>query len=163
MPPAREKQLKPMVSKYFEEDWQPLDPPLSQQQGTLTFQYPSDSVFIEIPTRGAKLIDLRVQLGGAAVVLLIVLIPEVTQRVSICVQLHPVRGETYLPPNLRLSLLSQSGATLQEVTSKSHDNYIQLKRFESSFEKSFSMQLALGSAMMKKDFVLKRHAVDRQE
>lgn len=79
---------------------------------------------------------------------------EVDSKIGLRVQLHPANGETYLIPNLRLILLSHTGTILQEVTSRCHDHYIQLKKFKSSPGISFSIQVALDDVSIKEDFVL---------
>ncbi len=153
--PSVVNNLSQWFHNIFESGWQPLDALLTPQQKTLAVQFRSDAALNEVCVKGAKLIDLGMQLGGTAVVLLVGLTPEVDNKISIRVQLHPVIGEAYLPPNLRLVLLSQSGTTLQEVQSRRHDNYIQLKRFKSPVGKSFSIHVALGNVSIKEDFVLK--------
>lgn len=137
----------------FEAGWQSVDTLLRREQKTLAYQFRTDSTFNDFPIKTAKLIDLGMELQGIAVILLIGLTVEVDKKVGIRVQLHPSEGETYLPPNLKLSLLSDLGVMLQEVQSRSHDNYIQLKRFKSPAGKGFSIQLSLGNANIKEDFV----------
>ncbi|WP_016875755.1 DUF1822 family protein [Chlorogloeopsis fritschii PCC 9212] len=57
----------------------------------------------------------------------IAIAPLPEQKVEILVQLHPVGEKAYLPSNHRLKLLSELGEIIQEVISRSNDNYIQLK------------------------------------
>ncbi|MEH2213148.1 DUF1822 family protein [Nostoc sp.] len=138
----------------FSVGWQNLDTLLSPQQKTLAVQFRSDLGLNEGYVKRAKLIDLGMEVGGSAVVLLIGLKTEVDGKIGLRVQLHPANGEPYLIPNLRLILLSQTGTILQEVTSRSHDNYIQLKKFKSSPGIRFSIQVALDNVSIKEDFLL---------
>ncbi|MEH2184294.1 DUF1822 family protein [Nostoc sp.] len=138
----------------FSVGWQNLDTLLTAQQKTLAVQFRSDFGLNEGYVKRAKLIDLGMQLGGSAVVLLIGLKTEIDNKIGLRVQLHPANAETYLIPNLRLILLSQTGTILQEVTSRSHDHYIQLKKFKSSPGIRFSIQVALDDVSIKEDFVL---------
>lgn len=138
----------------FEAGWQSVDTILGTGRETLAFGFRTDTALNDISVKGLKLIDLGIDLKGNAVMLLVGLTPEIDEKVSIRVQLYPASGETYLPPNLKLGLLSQSGVTLQEVSSRSQDNYIQLKRFKSPAGKGFSIQVALGDVSIKEDFVL---------
>lgn len=138
----------------FEAGWQSIEALSTPQQRTLAIQFRSDVALNEVRVKGAKLIDLGMQLGGTAVVLLVGLTADVDEKVSIRVQLYPAYGETYLPPDLRLVLVSGSEKILQEVTSRSHDHYIQLKRFKSPTGKRFSIQVVLGNVSIKEDFVL---------
>ncbi|MEH1841585.1 MAG: DUF1822 family protein [Nostoc sp.] len=138
----------------FSAGWQNLDTLLTPQQKTLAAQFRSNFELSEGYIKRAKLIDLGMQLGGSAVVLLIGLKTEIDGKIGLRVQLHPANAETYLIPNLRVILLSQTGTILQEVTSRSHDHYIQLKKFKSSPGIRFSIQVALEDVSIKEDFVL---------
>ncbi|HEY9670252.1 MAG TPA: DUF1822 family protein [Waterburya sp.] len=153
--PSVVNNLSQWLHNRFEAGWQPLDALFTPQHKTLAVQFRSDAALNEVCVKGAKLIDLGIQLGGTTVVLLVGLTPVIDNKISIRVQLHPIIGETYLPPNLRLVLLSQSGTALQEVQSRLHDNYIQLKRFKSPVGKHFSIHVALGDVSIKESFVLK--------
>ncbi|MBW4604379.1 MAG: DUF1822 family protein [Calothrix sp. FI2-JRJ7] len=137
----------------FESGWQHIDTLLNLQQRTLAAQFRQDAALTH-RIQGAKLIDLGMQLGNKAVVLLIGLSPEIDDKVNIRVQLYPTSGEYYLPASIKLSLLLPSGAVVQEVVSRNHDNYIQLKRFKFPLGKSFSIQLVLQDVIIKEDFML---------
>ena len=102
----------------------------------------------------AKLIDLGMQLGQQAVVLPIAVTLNGDQTVNVLVQVYPGRDQTYLPANLRLMMLSESGETLQEVCSRDQDNYIQLRHFKGQAGDRFSIQVALGNVSVTEDFVL---------
>ena len=138
----------------FDAGWQSVETILGTQRETLAFQFRTDAALNDVSVKGLKLIDLGIDIKGNAVMLLVGLTPEIDQKVNIRVQLYPAKGETYLPPNLKLGLLPQSGVTLQEVESRSQDNYIQLKRFKSPAGKGFTIQVALGDVSIKEDFVL---------
>lgn len=137
----------------FEVGWQSVDTLLNTEHKNLAFQFRSDSLLKQVPVKGATLIDLGMELKGITVMLLVGLTQEVDKRVGIRVQLYPANGETYLPPNIKLGLLSDLGVMLQEVQSRSHDNYIQLKRFKTPPGKIFSIQVALDNANIKENFV----------
>jgi hypothetical protein len=84
---------------------------------------------------------------------MVAITPEAEQKVGVLVQVHPALEETYLPANLRLGLLSKLGETLQEVRSRSQDNYIQLKRFRGLPGECFNIQVAFGDASVTEKFV----------
>jgi len=121
---------------------------------TVALTFRSDSVLNEVRVKGAKLIDLGMQLESKSVALLIGLSPQNDNKVGIRVQLYPASGDTYLPDNIQLTLLSESGVTLQSVESRSYDNYIQLKRFKLPLGKYFSIQVAREEIKIKENFVL---------
>jgi hypothetical protein len=146
--------LSKWFQNVFEAGWHSFDSLVSSQQNTLAVQFRNDATLNEVRVKGAKLIDLGMQLRNTAVVLLIGLTSEIDEKVSIRVQLHPANEEVYLPPDLKLLLLSGSGNILQEVQSRSHDNFIQLKKFKSPPGKNFSLQVTLGDISIKEDFML---------
>ncbi|GET40741.1 hypothetical protein MiSe_55520 [Microseira wollei NIES-4236] len=103
--------------------------------------------------KAAKLIDLGIQLGNQSVVLLMALTSEENEKVGISVQVHPTQ-EKYLPPNLKLVMLSQTGETVQEVASRSQDNFIQLRRFKTQPGTCFSIQVHLDDLNITEDFMV---------
>jgi hypothetical protein len=152
----------------FEAGWQSIEALLGTNQENLAFSFRSASELSEHQVKRAKLINLGLQLGSQSVALLVALAlakrdevqpaygiaSEAEQKVGILVQVHPVGGETNLPPNLRLALLSEAGDILQDVQSRSQDNYIQLKRFRGSPGECFNIQVAFGDASMTETFVI---------
>ena len=98
------------------------------------------------------MIDLGLQLGNQSVVLLIAIAPEVDEKVSILVHVHPGSGENYLLSKTKLILRSDSGVVLQEVQSRSKDNYIQLKRFRGNYGECFSIQVATSGVSVTETF-----------
>jgi hypothetical protein len=148
--------LSQWFQNVFEAGWHSFDTLVSSQQSTLAVQFRSDATLNEVRVKGAKLIDLGMQLRNTAVVLLIGLTSEIDEKVSIRVQLHPANEEVYLPSDLKLLLLSGSGNILQEVQSRSHDHFIQLKKFKSPPGKSFSLKVTLGDISIKEDFMLEK-------
>lgn len=104
--------------------------------------------------RRGKLIDLRLQLQGQNTVLLLNIIEETEDKLGVLVQLHPTGEGQFLPPDLRLLLLSEAGETLQEVCSRTQDNYIQLKAFKGKAGTPFSVEISLGNSRVRENFEL---------
>ena len=100
----------------------------------------------------AKLIDLGVQLGSQNVVLLLALTQESEQKMRLIVQSYPVVGEEYLPANLKLALLSESGEKLQEVVARTQDRGIQLKPFKVLRDTNFQVQITLDDLSLTETF-----------
>jgi hypothetical protein len=101
-----------------------------------------------------KLIDLGVELPGQSAVLLLNITEEAEEKLAVVVQLHPAGTVRYLPPDLVLTLLSKSGEKLQEVHSRSQDNYIQLKSFKGRSGTNFSIAIGLGNFTLCENFEL---------
>jgi hypothetical protein len=144
----------------FESGWQSLDAFLSRDsvQVAVSFRHRRSQrnqerqVYVE----GIKVIDLGIELNHQAVALLVGLARETEERVGVRVQLYPVGETPILPPNIRVALLSQSGAILQEYQARIHDNLIQLKRFTCPVGKQFSIRVALGEFSITEDFAIRR-------
>lgn len=136
--------LSNWLRNIFEVGWESINTVINSESQNLALAFRQREAHI----RGAaaervKLIDLGMQLGNQCVALLLGLSQEEQHKVGVRVQLHPANGEDFLPANVRLSLLSQSGAVLQTLESRNQDNFIQLKRFICPKGKSFSIQVAI--------------------
>ncbi|MEQ9001577.1 MAG: DUF1822 family protein [Coleofasciculus sp. B1-GNL1-01] len=148
----------------FESGWQSLDVFLNQNsvQVAVSFRHrrsqrnPERQVYVE----GIKVIDLGIELNNQAVALLVGLAREIDERIGVRVQLYPVGETPILPPNIRVALLSQSGAILQEYQARIHDNLIQLKRFTCPVGKQFSIRVALGEFSITENFAIAPFATD---
>ena len=133
----------------FDESWQAIDAIISPEANLAL-----STRNVESGAKRGKLIDLGMQLGSETVALLVTIVQEAEEKLGISIQLHPTGGEKYLPPHLKLTLLSKAGKTLQEVQSRSHDNYIQLKPFKGELGKRFSIEVSLSDVSIKEDFEL---------
>jgi hypothetical protein len=133
----------------FDESWQAIDQ-LINPEAYLSFSTRS----LESGARRGKLINIGLQLGQQAVALLVNVTSEAEGKLGVLVQLHPTGEARYLIPDLKLSLRSSTGKTLQEVTSRSQDNYIQLKPFKGLPGTHFSVAIHLGSEMVEENFEL---------
>ncbi|HEY9729813.1 MAG TPA: DUF1822 family protein [Chroococcales cyanobacterium] len=133
----------------FDESWQTIDQ-LINTEAYLSLSTRS----MESGAKRGKLINLGVQLGQQAVALLVNVTSEEKGKLGVLVQLHPTGEAQYLIPDLKLSLRLQTGQTLQEVTARSQDNYIQLKPFKGSPGTRFSVAIHLDSEMVEENFEL---------
>lgn len=154
--------LSQWLQNTFEAGWQSLEALLGTNQ-LLAFSLRSRLQSPETVVQRAKLIDLGLQLGNQSVILLVAIAPDirdilshpgVESEVEILVRLHPTPAEPHLPPNLQLNLLSEGGEILQEVRSRDHDNYIQLRRFQGTPGECFDIQLSLGTNILTETFVI---------
>lgn len=154
-PAVTSSNLSLWFQNIFTAGWQSLNALFVPEQRDLAFAFRSHSLFdSEIKIKGVKLIDLGMQLEEKSVVLLVGLTRGSDEKVCIRARLCPTTGENYLPANINLILLNDSGTVLQQVRSRSYDNYIQLKRFKPPQGTSFSIQVSLGDVSVKENFVL---------
>lgn len=136
--------LNQWLQGVFNEGWLGIDA-LVNPQANLALSTRN----IQASVKGGKLIDLGMQLGSPPAALLVNVTEETENKLGVLVQLHPTGGEKYLPPNLKLTLLSKAGKKLQEVQSRGQDNYIQLQPFRGEPGKRFSIEVSLSDATIK--------------
>ncbi|MCW5312981.1 DUF1822 family protein [Nostoc sp. KVJ3] len=147
----------------FDDGWQSLNTLFNQEPGNLVYSFRNHKVAAKgISVDGIKLIDLGMQLSNQSVALLVGLTPETDGKVAVRVQLHPAKGQTYLPPNIKLALFSQSESILQEIQSRIQDNFIQLKRFICPPGKTFKIQVAIDEFSVTEEFVIEPFTLTQQ-
>ena len=134
----------------FEETWLSIDALIHPE---VNLSLNTRSVDLVALKRG-KLIDLKMQLDSHSLALLVSIARGEQDQLGVCIQLCPTGGNKYLPSNLKLILLSKSGKLLQEVTSRSYDNYIQLKSFKGEAGKYFTIEVCLNDVSIIEDFKL---------
>ncbi|MEH2359577.1 DUF1822 family protein [Nostoc sp.] len=141
--------LSQWLQDVFNESWQVVDS-LINPEANLAYSIRN----VNEGVKRAKLIDLGMQLGSQNVALLVKIKEETEDKLAILIQLHPGDGARCLPPNLKLILVSKAGKILQEVQSRTQDNYIQLKPFKGEQGKRFQIQASLGSVSITENFEL---------
>lgn len=144
--------LNQWFEKFFEEGWQSLDALINTHLLNLALECRS-SYSRQVTQKGAKLVDLGMQINGKSVALLLAISQEAEGKTAIIAQVHPTGNDGYLPLNLKLSLI-ESGNVLQEIQSRSRDCYIQLNRFKVLPGANFSIRLVLGEFSITEDFVI---------
>jgi Protein of unknown function (DUF1822) len=103
----------------------------------------------------AKLINLQYQLQETNVVMLIALQPQNTSDlVTVSVQIHTAPGTLTLPPQLKLSYITDEGEELQAVIARSQDSIILLPKFTCDLGTTFNLQLQLNGASQIEKFVV---------
>lgn len=137
---------------FFTQGWQSLDALVEAQTLNLAFECRSSDTQ-GISLKGAKILDLGIQISGKSIALLLAVSQETEEKTAIIAQVHPTGNDSYLPSNLKISLL-ESGNVLQEIQSRSRDCYIQLNRFKVLAGANFSIKLALGEFSITENFVI---------
>lgn len=160
---AKGNNLSQWLQNTFDNGWQSLNTLFNQESGKLVYTFRHYEVAAKgISVDGIKLIDLGMQLSHRSVALLVGLTPEADGKVAVRVQLHPAKGQTYLPPNIKLALISQSESILQEIQSRIQDNFIQLKRFICSPGKIFKIQVTIDEFSVTEEFLIEPIAFTQQ-
>ena len=110
--------------------------------------------FPEADVTRAKLIDLGIRLGRITVALLVAIAEEDDRRIKVCVQLHPAIGQKFLPPELKLALVSDTGETLQQAESTAQSSLIQMNDFKVLPQTNFSVKVAIDNLSIQENFVV---------
>lgn len=139
--------LSQWLDKIFESGWQEISTVLDLQLAEPAWSARSSSA------SRAKQIDLGRQTIAQSVVLVVGLHPENSQETDIIVEVHPISGQTYLPPNIRVSVLDFAGVAVMEAQTKNTNKNIQLQ-FSAESGEHFSVKLALGEVITTEDFVV---------
>ncbi len=161
---VRHKETLVNLSQWFqnfcEPGWQMIDELLSPNQMRLAFNKPRSSSSREIyPEKNkavvgrAKSIDLGMELVGHGVTLVVVLTPETNEQTGVHLRVFPSGNQTYLPVNIQLAVLDDSGKRVLEATSRTLDNWIQLQ-FTGEIGEEFSVRVGLGNACITENFVI---------
>jgi hypothetical protein len=137
----------------FEAGWQAIEAVLNPAE--LGFAYRSyrwagdshDSIDIS----RAKLIDLGLQLLNQPLALTVEL-DQRPEELDIRLRLYTTTGQ-FLPPDVRLIVLDETGAIFLEATARNADNYLQLQ-FSGISGEHFSVQISLGEAQVIEEFVI---------
>ncbi|MDJ0735796.1 MAG: DUF1822 family protein [Nostocaceae cyanobacterium] len=146
--------LSDWLEGIYESSWKTIETFFGTNAQNLASNFRSSFGLASASVKRAKLIDPEMQLESQKLVLLVALIPEANQEVSIRVQLHPASGEIYLPANIKLVLLTESGEIIEEVQSREQDNYVQLPRFDGEAGECFTIQVAVNDWKITENFVI---------
>ena len=151
---AVRENLRQWFQAVFSDGWQALDRLCDGRTECLATCFRSHLASNLSEVKRSKLIDLGGQLDAPRLVLLVGLRPEADEKTEIQVQIHPTSSDPYVPENLRLALLSESGDVLQAIQAEQQDYYIQLNRFKCTPGYCFSVQVGLNEYSMKEDFIV---------
>ncbi|MEH2001871.1 MAG: DUF1822 family protein [Nostoc sp.] len=146
--------LSRWLEQIYDASWQAIETFFQPNSSSLAFNFRSSFGLNAAAIKRAKLIDLGMEIEAHKVILLVALIPEANQQVSIRVQLHPACNEPYLPATIKLVLLSDQGEIIQQVQARVQDIYVQLKLFDAEVGECFSIQVALDSCQITENFVI---------
>ena len=144
------------LQNQFESGWQAVESLLTPEM-QLAYNFRGEVAELNPAIRRAKVINVGTQ---PEVRLLLVLEIESTdaeqstvQQSTVRLQVYPSDNQVYLPAEVRLTILDESGAVFLEAISRELDNYIQLELSGDPGEQ-FSIQLRLGDETTTENFVM---------
>ncbi|MEO1429357.1 MAG: DUF1822 family protein [Cyanobacteria bacterium J06633_8] len=144
------------LNEWFEDvlqqGWQTLESLLNTKlPGNLNLIYQDASRL-----QGEEIIKAvkRIEFENQSVLMLVALKPEEDEQITIRLRIYPNSEEKCLPENMKLAILSDSGETLKEVTSRNIDNFIQLPSFRCSSQESFKIEVFFDNIYFTESFFL---------
>lgn len=153
--------LAQWLNDVFDAGWQSIESLFSPEQLTpaLSFRHRDESnldrfdSFAGTEITKAKTIDLGMQLYDLQLIVLLKVIPEENNSVSITLQIHPQPNEPYLPETLTLRILEDSKKVLMEAQARNQDNFIQLQ-FSGKPKEKFTVEIAFEEAIFSESFII---------
>jgi hypothetical protein len=145
--PQASNNLSQWLQDLFETGWQTVESLLTPP--TLAYGFRSGQTANSSEVRRAKLLDL----GSDQSVILVVELATDSQGSNVRLQVHPSEGQLYLPSNLQMTVVDETGAVFLQAQSRSVDNYIQLQLSGTPGER-FSVAIALGTVQVTESFVI---------
>ncbi|MEB3356789.1 MAG: DUF1822 family protein [Synechococcales bacterium] len=154
--------LSRWLENWVDDGWRSLDSLLGSHRPQLAFSFRTNHFLADEAVGRAKLLDLGLQFNHQSLALLIAITPTTRtngasgsqELLDVLVQLHPGDGLAHLPAAIHMSLCSESGQILQDVRSRHHDNYIQLKRFRGIRGECFDIEVSLGQTKVVEKFMI---------
>ncbi|HTL89320.1 MAG TPA: DUF1822 family protein [Leptolyngbya sp.] len=144
--PTRTK-LSQWLQDIFDQSWNAIETLINPETQLLL-----STRSLQAGSQRGKLINLGLQLDDQTVAMLITITPEAEEKLKILVQLHPIEDTQFLPPDLQITLISNTRQTLQTVSARSQDNYIQLKPFKGKSGQRFCIEIALHDRRIQEAF-----------
>ena len=128
--------------------WQEISTLFNTTEANLAFA--TRSTKTNVVSRG-KLINLGTNLEKQ-VILIVTATPENEGEMDVDVEIHPIVEETYLFPNLSLTVLDSDGEAVMQAHTRENNRNIQLE-FSNDLDESFSLKLTLGDVSITESFI----------
>jgi hypothetical protein len=158
--PARHPvQLSQWLHNIVDAGWQTVETLFDSSPTELTFNFRG---YTQIANQLAEPSDLKITRGkrltlgrrydDEQVILVMNLIPTSLSELDISVEIYPTNGQTYLPKNLRLMILDDTGETVMQAEARS-TKQIQLQ-FSGEPGECFKVRVALADISMTETFII---------
>lgn len=152
--------LSRWLQNIFEGGWQTVEALFSTEAANPAFSVRSADILRESHSKhpvasvsGGKLLNLGMLLAGHLVTLIVTLAPSSNEEINIRLRVYPAGGQIYLPPNLQLIVLDESGDTCLKAQARNVDNWMQLE-FTGEPGEQFGVKLALRDVSITEYFVI---------
>ena len=140
------------LSQWFDNlidtSWQEVSTLFNTTEANLAFATRSSKTNL---VSRSKLINLGTNIEKQ-VILIVTATPENEAEMDVIVEIHPTVKETYLFPNLSLSILDSDGEAVMQAYTRENNKNIQLE-FSNDLDESFSLKLTLGDVSITESFI----------
>lgn len=150
--PSELNKIKPLVNlsqwfdDIFEVGWQAVEAVLGTQETELAFSFRS-------APKVSRCKEIELESFGQSVAMIVAITQESEEEIDISVEVHPSKGENYLPSNIELSVLDEEGETVMNVCGGSDNKTIQLE-FAGETGDRFGVKIALANTIVSENFVI---------
>lgn len=108
----------------------------------------------ENPAGGVRKIkDLGMEINGVSVALMVAVLPKQDNRLAVFIRLYPMGNQLFLPPQIQLRVLEETGEVFLTAEAREQDNFIQLKLGGSRGER-FNVEVKLGENQITEGFII---------
>lgn len=145
-------ELRRWLQGVVEMGWQTIDQLLGEPQPAWSFRSGESLQGLDLPATRGKLLDLKRWSDDAPLALVVGLRPVDESSMDIWVRIFPTGNQTYLPPELELLVLDETGSAVMQAQSRNTE-IIQLK-FKGVPGEKFSIQIISGNQRITEAFVL---------
>ncbi len=145
--------LSPWLHNVFEAGWETVEALFGLSQAEFAFNFRTQTNTPENPvSRVQRGKWLSLERLGEEVALCVGLMPETSSKMNIFVEVYPKKGQSYLPQDLQLMVLDESGDAVMQAIAKS-TQMIQLN-FRGESGERFSVKVALGEVSVTEAFLV---------
>ncbi|MGF1672892.1 MAG: DUF1822 family protein [Rivularia sp. (in: cyanobacteria)] len=101
-----------------------------------------------------KIIDLGVKLANHPFALIVTLASaNQDEEIDICLRVYPTSNQMYLPQNLQLRVLDETGNSCVEMSAREEENWMRLE-FTGKLGERFQIKLTLGDTSITEEFII---------
>lgn len=144
--------LKSWFENIFESGWETIESIFLTEA---VWQLRSAESGLKNSIERAKLIDVGIKDNRASVGIVVKVSHDESNfdEIKIIVELHPTKGQEYLPSSLHVMILNEEETAVMEAKAKNDNKKISLE-FNASVGDNFSVKIALGDISVVENFII---------
>ena len=152
--------LSQWLNGAFDAGWQAVENILTPNQVSFAFRFrhgnsqkvDTSQDYLSNVKRG-KLFKFGIEQSGESVALLIGLITIELRKIQVSVELYPTKGQTYLPPDLQLMVIDETGLSVMQAQTRNTNKDI-LLNFKVNPGEQFGIKITLDNISFTEYFLV---------